>query len=190
MQFIRFSILIITGCFITSLFTDSYSQKSINFEKPSKDEIILYNLINVFRAANDKSVIKLSKSLSYVAKTHVKDLMAHPPKGRCNMHSWSADGPWTPCCYTPDHAKASCMWNKPKELTNYKGYGFENSHWRSINVNPFSALDGWKTSPGHNAVILGIGVWSDKKWQSIGVGIYKNYAVIWFGEEVDPDGYW
>jgi uncharacterized protein YkwD len=46
-------------------------------------------------------------------------------------------------------------------------------------------LESWKGSPGHNAVILNEGIWSDSNWKAIGVGIYKGYAVIWFGEEPD-----
>ena len=46
-----------------------------------------------------------------------------PPE--CNLHSWSDKGPWSACCYTPDHAQAQCMWDKPSELTNYPGNGYE-----------------------------------------------------------------
>ncbi|MGL5195132.1 MAG: hypothetical protein ACRC8Y_16255, partial [Chroococcales cyanobacterium] len=32
------------------------------------------------------------------------------------------------------------------------------------------------------------GDWSQRPWNALGVGIYKGYAVLWFGEEVDPTG--
>ena len=105
------------------------------------------------------------------------------------MHSWSSSGKWSPCCYTSDHAQRQCMWNKPRELTSYPGNGYENSHGGSSDyqANAISALNGWKNSKGHNAVILNQSIWSDSRWRAVGLGIYKNYAVLWFGEEVDPD---
>jgi uncharacterized protein YkwD len=150
------------------------------------EEQKLYDLIMEYRAFYKLPVIPLSPSLSYVAKVHVRDLNAHPPKGSCNMHSWSDDGPWTPCCYTSDHARATCMWYKPRELTSYAGYGYEISMYYSLEVTAEMALATWKTSTGHNNVIINKGKWHDDTWSAIGIGIYKNYAVVWFGKESDP----
>ena len=155
---------------------------------PSAKDWELYALINQYRIQHGLPKIPLSKSLTYVARTHVRDLAAHPPCGRCNAHSWSHNGLWTPCCYTPDHAEAECMWYKPKELTKYAGYGFECACIGTNN--PKEALRGWKNSLLHNEVIINKGVWASHTWKSMGVGIYGEYTVIWFGEEVDPDGYW
>ncbi|MFM6401271.1 MAG: hypothetical protein ACKPFF_31745, partial [Planktothrix sp.] len=49
-------------------------------------------------------------------------------------------------------------------------------------------LDLWKKSPAHNAVILNQGQWANLDWNALGVGLYKGYGVLWFGEEVDPTG--
>jgi hypothetical protein len=49
-------------------------------------------------------------------------------------------------------------------------------------------LASWKSSSGHNGVILNQGIWSDYSWKAVGVGIYRNYAVLWFGKENDPVG--
>jgi uncharacterized protein YkwD len=150
------------------------------------EEQKLYELIMEYRAAYNLPVIPLSPSLSYVAKLHVRDLNKHPPKGNCNLHSWSDDGPWTACCYTSNHAKAECMWYKPKELTAYSGAGFEISMYYSLQVTAEMALSSWKKSAGHNRVIINKGKWSSTTWRAIGIGIYVNYAVVWFGEESDP----
>jgi len=102
----------------------------------TQEETNLYNLIMQYRAEKGLPSIPLSTSLTFVAKTHAKDLDQYQPdKGNCNMHSWSNKGPWTPCCYTRDHAKAKCMWDKPKELTNYSGNGFEIAYWTSETAN-------------------------------------------------------
>lgn len=51
--------------------------------------------------------------------------------GECNLHSWSNNGYglWNGCCYTSNHAAASCMWDKPREISGgiFTGNGYENS---------------------------------------------------------------
>jgi len=153
----------------------------------SSEEQKLYDLIMRYREEKQLPVIPLSESLTFVAQTHVKDLADNFDMGKtCNMHSWSDKGNWTACCYTSDHAKAECMWNKPREMTSYKGYGYEISHGGSKNylATAESAFNGWKNSSGHNAVMINEGVWKDK-WNAIGIGIYKGYACVWFGKESD-----
>ena len=151
----------------------------------SNEETELYNIIMQYRYSKGLSKIPLSKSLTFVAQTHVKDLVNNKPDvGNCNMHSWSNKGNWTPCCYTDDHARAKCMWDKPSELTSYKGNGYEISFGSSGSVTALEALNGWKSSSGHNAVIINQGIWN-RSWQAIGIGIYKGFAVVWFGNERD-----
>ena len=153
----------------------------------SGEEKKLYDLINDYRKKHKLPAIPLSKSLSYVAKEHVKDLsLNHPDKGGCNLHSWSPKGKWTACCYTDDHKKASCMWNKPSELTSYKSNGYEIA---CMGVNTAeAALDCWKGSPGHNDVILNHTLWKTMKWNAIGIGMHEQYAVVWFGTVSDQEG--
>jgi len=153
----------------------------------SIDEYKLYELIMEYRASKGLPKIPLSASLTIVAQTHGKDLMKNAPKAPCNMHSWSNQGKWTACCYTPDHKQAPAMWSKPKELTNYQGAGYEIAHWSSALATPQGALDGWKKSNGHNTVIINAASWKSK-WNAIGIGIVGNYAVVWFGNEVDTAG--
>lgn len=155
----------------------------------SQDEQKLYELINRYRKTRKLHAIPLSKSLTHVAQLHAKDLAEngfdHP---RCNLHSWSSKGKWSSCCYTPDHARAQCMWDKPRELSSYSGDGFEIAYFSSASVAPEQALEAWKKSKGHNMIVVNESQWKDFKWNVIGVGIYKGYACVWFGTEEDKEG--
>lgn len=167
-----------------SLFSFLYS----NAQNPTVDEKKLYDLVMNYRKQNGLKTIPISKNLTKVAQIHVKDMHENKPvHGNCNLHSWSEKGEWSGCCYTSDHAKASCMWDKPRELTNYKGNGYEISYGSyGTEASAERALNSWKNSTGHNNVILNKGIWDDE-WKAIGVGIYKGYAVIWFGKMLDEE---
>ncbi len=164
----------------------------IPFKAPTEEEKKLHALINVYRNKWGLPSIRLSKSLCHVAQAHARDLFYYPPRVPCNPHSWSTHGPWQSVCYTDNHEGAERMWSKPRELTNYHENGFEIVSWVSGNpsLDSDSAMLSWQGSILHRAVILNQSVWSSFKWKAIGVGIYKNYAVVWFGEEEDPAGYW
>jgi len=142
-------------------------------------------LINGYRREKKLPPVFFSQKLTEVAELHVLDLMANPPKGECNLHSWSESGKWSSCCYTNDHKKASCMWLKPQEINGYSGHGYEIAHWHSQTITPKEAVEGWKKSPGHNQVMVNSGIWKDQKWEAMGVGVSGNYAVVWFGKERD-----
>ena len=153
----------------------------------SQEEQKLYEKIMEYRASKGLGLIPLSGSLTIVAQTHVKDLkINNPTNNLCNMHSWSSNGSWSSCCYTSDHKQASCMWNKPKELTSYLGSGYEIAFGSSnAKITAEDALNGWKNSSGHNAVIINQGIWANNIWKAIGIGITDGYAVVWFGEDLD-----
>ncbi len=148
----------------------------------------IVDLLNEYRMENNLDPIPCSPSLMTVSETHVWDLYDHQPHGpaECNLHSWSDQGSWTPCCYTSDHAQAACMWNKPSELTVYSGSGYENAAAGASS--PAGALSMWKNSSGHNAVMLNEGIWAGRTWRAVGAALYQGYAVLWFGEQTDPDG--
>lgn len=161
----------------------------------SVDELKLYELIMDYRASKGLKRIPLSNSLTVVAQTHCKDLEANKPDSNdCNAHSWSNKGKWSSCCYTADHKQAQCMWDKPKELTTYPGYGFEigcgssKAIYNDFKMTPKYALDSWKGSYHHNKVMINEGIWKDMKWNAIGVGIHNGFAMVWFGQESDPEG--
>lgn len=158
------------------------------------DEYRLYLLINEYRETKGLPAIPLSASLSYVAGAHAWDLDENQPdQGICNMHSWSDKGPWTACCYTDDHEQAECLWSKPGELTSYDAFGYEIAYYNSQGVSRHpdiasAALEGWKNSPGHNRIIINKYAWKRMNWKAMGVGIYKHYVVVWFGEKTDKAG--
>ncbi|MCB0195963.1 MAG: hypothetical protein KDJ65_28690, partial [Anaerolineae bacterium] len=108
----------------------------------------------------------------------------------CNMHSWSDKGSWDAVCYTADHANASGMWNKPREITSetYTGNGYENAYETSGLATAADALDSWQNSAAHHDIILEQGIWSGANWTAMGVGIYQHHAVLWFGEQTDLQG--
>jgi len=156
----------------------------------SKEEKKLYDLIMAYRKSKNCEAIPLSEGLTLVAQTHARDLSENykfDPDNRCNPHSWSSKGKWTSCCYTTDHSKASCMWAKPKEIAGYTGNGFEIAYYSSLGANAQEGIDGWKISPGHNPLLINSGTWEKVKWKGIGIGIYKEYGLVWFGEVEDAE---
>ncbi len=148
----------------------------------------IVDLLNDYRAQNGLGAVPCSPSLMLVADTHVHDLDENQPHAvaNCNLHSWSDQGTWSACCYTADHAQAQCMWDKPRELTVYTGNGYENAAAGASS--PSGALDMWKNSSAHNAVMLNEGIWANHPWKAVGAALYQGYAVLWFGEQTDPDG--
>ncbi|HWQ12419.1 MAG TPA: CAP domain-containing protein [Roseiflexaceae bacterium] len=160
------------------------------------EEAELVRLVNAYRAEHGLPPVPVSRSLTTVAQLHVRDLQEHSPNSgadprglACNLHSWSANGPWTPVCYTADHAYATGMWEKPREITGYPGIGFENAFAISgAHATAASALASWKGSAAHRATILQQEGWSRYAWPAMGVGISESFAVLWFGDAPDPQG--
>jgi len=151
-------------------------------------EMKLYEMINVYRSGFNLPPIPISGALSFVASTHVKDLYQnHPDQSPCNFHSWSDRGPWKPFCYPRDEKKNNSVWDKPKELTGYKGKGYEIIYWENNAVNIDSIIPFWNSIDYFNSFLLNTGKWQDKKWMAIGIGIYENYASAWFGEFQDSE---
>jgi hypothetical protein len=149
----------------------------------------LYRMINEYRRQYDLPPVPLSTSLCFVAKTHVKDLfLNHPDQDPCNSHSWSAKGPWKPFCYPGDENKKGSVWDKPKELTKYNSKGYEIVYWENSAVLIDSVISFWKSIDYFNSFLMNTGKWQGKRWNAIGIGIWENYAVAWFGEVPDPEG--
>jgi uncharacterized protein YkwD len=152
------------------------------------EEQKLYDLIMIYRKSKNLDEIPISAKLTSVAQTHSRDLMENysfSVDNECNPHSWSNKGKWSSCCYTPDHKQASCMWNKPKELAEYAGYGYEIAYYSSSGATAQEGLDGWKKSQGHNPLLINSGIWERVNWKAIGIAVYGNYGIVWFGEMPD-----
>ena len=144
----------------------------------------LFQMINEYRESKKLSPIPFSSSLTKVAQAHVKDLHNNyefASNNKCNPHSWSKKGSWTSCCYTNDHSQSQCMWDKPKEIADYNSAGYEIAFYQSDGAMAYSALQGWKKSQGHNPVIVNSGIWQKLTWGGMGIGVYEEYAVVWFG---------
>lgn len=146
------------------------------------EEIKLYELVNQYRVQHNLPPIPLSKSLTLVANRHAHDLAENI---EALSHSWSN------CPFNAQDAKTfPCMWSAPQRLkTAYPGYGFENAYISyGEHVNARKAFQGWQDHTTHNNVMLNRERWKNIKWNSVGVAVYKQYAVMWFGRETDPAG--
>ena len=150
--------------------------------------VALIEAVNDYRHSHGLHPIKSSMILNEVARLHVADLQQHnPDQGVCNMHSWSSNGDWTACCYKDVDPKASCMWDKPREISGfrYDSNGYEVAAWLSDSMHVEAAVELWQRSKGHNAVILNKGAWGALRWKAIGAAMSENYAVVWFGTRAD-----
>ncbi len=165
----------------------SFAQKKI----PSgfcvtQNEMELFNTINSIRQDYGKKPVKLSASLSVVARTHCNDLQQnHPDTSICNLSSWSDKGKWTPCCFNSYVPKPLCMKKKPKELTPYPYYGYELVAYFQDGYNLDSLVHLWADTKEVLDMLLTRGIWKEKKWVVGGVGIDSNYVSVWFGQKPD-----
>lgn len=185
--------VIVAGCLQGCNSSDT-EDSTENYDKdtpPTTYSSTMAEVINQYRQAQGLPAVSISTSLTLVAEAHVNDLQyANPVGGNCNLHSWSNQGNWSSCCYTDDHAQAECMWNKPTQITGglYTGNGYEISAWYSNKMTPNRALESWKSSEGHHDVILNRNTWKNITWNAVGGAVSENYAVVWFGKELDPAG--
>lgn len=156
-----------------------FSEPKCAGDEINSDERELYRIINEYRAQNKLKPIAISESLSFVANRHLLDLTSNIGK---LTHSWSN------CDYNiKDEKTWNCVFESPTRLNStYKGQGFENLY-RNLNgsATPVLALEAWKKSQTHNAMILNLDVWKDTNFDAFGVAIYGDYAAIWFGTRND-----
>jgi uncharacterized protein YkwD len=146
------------------------------------DAVALVKLINDYRASLKLPRLPISPALTKVAQAHVRDLNVNKPvKKGCNMHSWSAKGSWSACCYDSSKEAARCMWAKPKEIAGYRGKGYEIAA-NASGLTPERALELWQNSRAHHEVMINRGIWT-KPWRAMGVAIDGDYGVAWFVDE-------
>lgn len=151
---------------------------------PDADAVALARLINAYRASKGLARIPISRALTKVARAHVRDLGVNKPvRPGCNLHSWSARGSWTACCYDSSKEAARCMWRKPTEIAGYRGHGYEIAA-NASGITPKRALEMWQQSRAHHEVMINKGIWT-KPWRAMGVAVEGDHAVAWFGEQPD-----
>ncbi len=151
----------------------------------------LADSINRIRLSHGKKALPLSVSLSFVARTHVTDLLInHPDTSICNLSSWSnkGKGRWKAVCYNPYVVNHEGMWKKPQELTDYPYRGYEMVAYSQDSLVVDSVLSLWEDSPEAMAMVLTNGVWGKKSWAIMGVGLNGHYASVWFGQRPDKAG--
>lgn len=154
----------------------------------TQDEKILFNMINDMRRQNKLPSIPFSAELCKVANTHIADLIKTRPQDKgCSLHSWSGSGKWTSCCNTKDVFGIQCMKSKPREITGYKGDGFELIYWSEGNADPAEAAALWKQVDASSDMILSRAKWSGYQWKALGVGIKEGYAILWLGDSISDN---
>lgn len=143
------------------------------------EEARLHELVNQYRAEQGLAPIPRSPSLDLLANRHVLDMALNIGQ---LTHSWSN------CVYDPsDRTTLNCSSRAAQRLgTSYPGKAYENAHYNARGATATSALRGWQNSPPHNALLINLSTWRNNRWRAIGIGIYRQYAVLWVGEERDP----
>lgn len=182
---------IIFPFFLLILSLTAFAQNSPNVKENSayrlsEQEQILFNLINDLRQQNKLSVLPISEKLCIVGYTHVNDLITnYKPDEGCSLHSWSDKGNWAPCCHSKDPTGIACMKTKPKEITGYTGLGFELIYWGNEDANALDAYNLWRENKASLEMILCTGKWKSFNWKTVGVSISSNYAILWFGDQIE-----
>ena len=152
-----------------------FNAKNCTGDDVSGEETKLLQIINEYRVQNKLPQVPISKPLSIVANRHLLDLQKNL---QTITHSWSD------CRYDLKDSKTwNCVTDAPKRLNvDFNGQSYENL-FRTVkgNAAPQFALDAWKKSELHNSLILNLGIWNAKQWDSVGISINGQYAAIWFG---------
>ncbi len=181
-------------CWNSEQRTVDMTDSPVLYDQLTAQERELALKINEYRVNRGHQPLKISRSLTIVARYHVFDSNANQPEKnydprgiKGNLHSWSDYGHWLPVTYTSDHRYKELMWSKPSELTVYDGSGFEISAFTSYSISPDDALRLFTGSYLHNQVLLGEGYW--ESMTSMGIAISGRYCHIWFGAKPDPAGY-
>jgi len=152
----------------------------------NQDETILFNMINDMRIQNKLPAIPFSSDLCKVANTHIADLIKYKPQDKgCSLHSWSGSGKWTSCCNTKEVFGIQCMKSKPREITGYKGDGFELIYWGEDKASPEEAAALWKQVDASSDMILSRAKWSSYQWKALGVGMKDGFAILWLGDSIN-----
>lgn len=154
----------------------------------SSQEYQLYQLINDYRKAHSLAPLALSKSLSYVAKTHTHDLAMNYKSGTtCNMHSWSDKGRWTPICFPSEQSKKNNVWLKAKEIVGYPSEAREITYWSNTENEASQIVEFWSENKASADLLLNQNEWVSVSWKAMGIGMEDGYAVLLLGKAIDTE---
>jgi hypothetical protein len=149
--------------------------KNCGGDTNSPEEQSLFQLVNKYRAANNRPELRLSSSLSMLANRRLLDLKLNV---KTLTHSWSN------CPYDiKDEKTWPCVIDAPRRLnTGYKGQGYE-TLYRTVTgrASPSLALEAWEKSNLHNSIILNLGMFKDMTWDEVGIAVDGQFAALWFG---------
>jgi hypothetical protein len=143
--------------------------------EPAERELLA--LINAYRASKGVPEIRLSDQLSRVAHRHLIDL---------EFNIGSLTHSWSDCRYDIGDRKTwGCLFEAPKRVAGYQGTGYENL-FRNFGApaTPSMALEAWKKSPPHNALILNLAPFAGIGFDGLGIAILGDWAAVWFGSPV------
>jgi hypothetical protein len=77
--------------------------------------------------------------------------------------------------------------NKPQELTLYTGQAHELCYFDSHDIHIDTVFNFWFKVEQAKDILTNNRKWSFYVWQAMGIGIYKQYACVWLGEEKDTE---
>jgi hypothetical protein len=160
------------------------------------EELRLYHAITDYRAGQGLDPLPLSKDLTATAGRHVLDTRENIWRPGLDLPDGATLHSWSDAFYFADHRRPEVMWEAPARLgTGYDGTGYEISAAGQPGVE--AALDGWQSSPGHDAILAGRGAWRGVEMRAIGIGVetspgpgpYAGGTVyhVWFGDVADTD---
>jgi hypothetical protein len=185
--FLIFLFLCLVSPLISYENSDYSNGKDTLMPRLTKDENSLFKKINDLRLQNNRSILALSPNLCKVAQTHIADLIKYKPQAKgCNLHSWSKGGKWTSCCNTNEDFGLECMKSKPREITSYKGDGYELIYWSENKATAADAFSLWNEVDASLDMILTRGKWNGFEWKAMGIGIKDGYAILWLGDSINP----
>lgn len=154
-------------------------------------ELDLYHRIIAYRDAQGLDPLPLSRALTVTAGRHVVDTRENiwpDDPGHSDLHDWSD------ARYHGSGGSPEAMWEAPERLgTGYASPGYEISAAGA--ANGAAALEVWKASAAHNAILTNSGAWASVGFQAIGIGLETRSGAgiyagrvfnVWFGEAVDP----
>lgn len=159
-----------------------FNEKNCAGDEITAQEKELYRIVNEYRAQNGLAQIPLSESLSVVANRHLLDLTINI---KSLTHGWSN------CPYDINNQSTwKCVSESPKRLkVSYVGNGYENLFRQRGGVaTPALALEAWKKSEMHNALILNLNIFKGKKFDAFGIACHGEYIALWFGSTESLSG--